>query len=71
MELAPAFSLVAREISSRNKKITYQKRKNFFVTLTAGQFWWGAKPLKRYQRCPKVSLSKSEIYCKVQMHKLV
>jgi len=47
---------VDREILSRLITNTYLKR-IFLRTSAAGQFWWGAKPLKRYQRCPKFSLS--------------
>jgi len=32
------------------------------MTTAVGQFWWGAKPLKRYQRCPKFSFSGLEIH---------
>ncbi len=39
-------------------------------TAAGGQFGWGGTLLKRYQQGPKVSSSRSEIYCRVQEQKL-
>jgi hypothetical protein len=33
----------------------------FTRTSAGGQFGWGGTPLKRYQRCPKVDSTRSEI----------
>jgi hypothetical protein len=40
------------------------------MTPIAGQFWWGAKPLKGYQRRPMFSLNGSETRLKVQKQML-
>jgi len=37
-------------LSNFVKNHLFTKEKNFLKTSAAGQFWWGAKPLKGYQR---------------------
>jgi len=54
---------VAAEKSLTISSLSYFLRKNLKKTLAEGQFWWGAKALKRYQRRSKISLSNLEIYC--------